>query len=478
VIGAAAITRLPVAQYPTVAPPSIVITATYPGASAQVLEDSVLAVIEQELNGAPGLIYMESAAEATGAGTLTVTFEPGTDVSIAQIEVQNRLSRATPRLPTAVTQQGVRVDKARSNFLMFVMLTSTNPAYDPVALGDYAARNIQPELLRVAGVGQVQLFGTEKAMRVWIDPHKLAGFSLSPAQVNAAIQAQNLQISAGSIGGLPNTQGQTQFASINVNGQLTTVAQFGNILLRANSDGSSVRLKDVARIELAGQTYSSSSRLNGVNASGLGIQLAPTGNALAAADGVRARMAELKQFMPEGVSFDVPYDSSKFVRISIHEVVKTLVEAIALVFVVMLLFLQNIRYTLIPTIVVPVALTGTFAVMLWLGFSINVLTLFGMVLAIGILVDDAIVVVENVERIMAEEGLSPREATVKAMGQITGAIIGITVVLISVFVPMAIFSGSVGTIYRGIDGVFRHDGALAHPGAVRHAAQAHPGGPS
>ncbi len=448
VIGAAAITRLPVAQYPTVAPPSIVITATYPGASAQVLEDSVLAVIEQELNGAPGLVYMESSAEATGAGTLTVTFEPGTDVSIAQIEVQNRLSRATPRLPSAVTQQGVRVDKVRSDFLLFVMLTSTNPAYDPVALGDYAARNIQPELLRVPGVGQVQLFGTEKAMRVWIDPHKLAGLNLSPADVNNAIHAQNLQISAGSIGGLPNLKEQTQFASINVNGQLTTIEQFGNILVRANTDGSSVRLKDVARIELAGQVYDSSARLNGVNATGMGIQLSPTGNALATAEGVRERMAQLKQFMPEGVSFDVPYDSSKFVRISIHEVIKTLLEAIALVFVVMLLFLQNIRYTLIPTIVVPVALTGTFAVMLMLGFSINVLTLFGMVLAIGILVDDAIVVVENVERIMAEEGLSPREATVKAMGQITGAIIGITVVLISVFVPMAFFSGSVGNIYR------------------------------
>ncbi|MEK8024977.1 MAG: hypothetical protein RLY78_1423 [Pseudomonadota bacterium] len=448
VLGTAAITRLPVAQYPTVAPPSIVINAAYPGASAQVMEDSVLAVIEQELNGAPGLIYMESSADATGQGSLTVTFEPGTDVSIAQIEVQNRLSRATPRLPSAVTQQGVRVDKNRSNFLMFVMLTSTNPAYDPVALGDYAARNVQPELLRVAGVGQVQLFGTEKAMRVWIDPQKLVSYGLSTAEVNAAISRQNLQISAGAIGGLPSAQGQTQFATIKVNGQLNTIEQFGQILLRANADGSSVRLKDVARIEIGGQAYVSSARLNGKAATGLGIQLAPTGNALAAADGVRERMAELQKFFPEGVSFGVPYDSSKFVRISIHEVVKTLAEAIFLVFIVMLLFLQNIRYTLIPTIVVPVALLGTFGVMLAMGFSINVLTLFGMVLAIGILVDDAIVVVENVERIMAEEGLSPRQATVKAMGQITGAIIGITVVLISVFVPMAFFSGSVGNIYR------------------------------
>jgi len=448
VLGVAAISRLPVAQYPTVAPPAIVITATYPGASAQVMEDSVLSVIEQELNGAPGLIYMEAAADASGTGTLTATFEPGSDVSIAQIEVQNRLSRATPRLPAAVTQQGVRVDKARSNFLMFVMLTSSNANWDPVALGDYAVRNIQPELLRVPGVGQVQLFGTEKAMRVWLDPQKLQGVGLSTNDVNNAIRAQNLQVSAGSIGGLPNVAGQTQYATVKVNGLLSSVDQFGQILLRANADGSSVRLKDVARIEVAGQAYASSSRLNGMPATGLGIQLSPTGNALAAATGVRERMAQLKTYMPEGVSYEVPYDSSKFVRISIEEVIKTLVEAIVLVFIVMLVFLQNIRYTLIPTIVVPVALLGTFGVMLALGFSINVLTLFGMVLAIGILVDDAIVVVENVERIMADEGLPPREATIKAMGQITGAIVGITVVLISVFVPMAFFSGSVGNIYR------------------------------
>ena len=448
VIGAAAITKLPVAQYPTVAPPSIVISATYPGASAQVLEDSVLAVIEQELNGAPNMIYMESSSEATGAGSITVTFEPGTDVSVAQIEVQNRLSRATPRLPATVTQLGVRVDKARSNFLLFVMMTSKNPAYDPVALGDYAARNIVPELLRIQGVGQAQLFGTERAMRVWIDPAKLVGYGLSPADVNNAIRAQNLQISAGSIGAQPSTAATPIYASITVNGQLTTTEQFGNILLRANSDGSNVRLKDVARLELGGASYASSSRLNGVTATGVGVQQAPGGNALATATAIKARMAELQKFMPEGVSYDIPYDSSKFVKISIEEVVKTLVEAIALVFVVMLVFLQNIRYTLIPTIVVPVALTGTFAVMLALGFSINVLTLFGMVLAIGILVDDAIVVVENVERIMVEEGLSPAAATIKAMGQITGAIIGITVVLVSVFVPMAFFSGSVGDIYR------------------------------
>ncbi|MEN9484665.1 MAG: hypothetical protein RJB37_2545, partial [Pseudomonadota bacterium] len=448
VLGTAAITKLPVSQYPTVAPPSIVITTAYPGASAQVLESSVLAVIEQELNGAPNLIYMESSADANGSGQITVTFEPGTDVAIAQIEVQNRLSRATPRLPSAVTQQGVRVDKARSNFLLFVMLTSKNPAYDPVALGDYAARNIQPELLRVPGVGQAQLFGTERAMRVWIDPGKLVGLGLTPADVTNAIRAQNLQVSAGTVGGLPNLATQTNFATVTVGGQLTTVAEFGQVIVRANADGSTVRLKDVARIELGGQTYASSSRLNGVTATGIGVQLAPSGNALATAKAIKARMAELSAFFPEGVSYEVPYDSSKFVSISIEQVIKTLIEAVALVFLVMLLFLQNIRYTLIPTIVVPVALLGTFAVMLVAGFSINVLTLFGMVLAIGILVDDAIVVVENVERLMAEEGLSPVEATRKAMGQITGAIIGITVVLVSVFVPMAFFAGSVGNIYR------------------------------
>ena len=303
VLGAAAITRLPVAQYPTVAPPSIVINAIYPGASAQVMEDSVLSVIEQELNGAPSLIYMEAAADASGTGTLTATFEPGTDVAIAQIEVQNRLSRATPRLPSTVVQQGVRVDKARSNFLMFVMLTSSNANWDPVALGDYAVRNIQPELLRVPGIGQVQLFGTEKAMRVWVDPQKLQGVGLSTNDVNNAIRAQNLQVSAGSIGGLPNVTGQTQFATVKVNGQLSSVEQFGQILLRANADGSSVRLRDVARIEVAGQAYVSASRLNGMPATGLGIQLSPTGNAIATAKAVRARMNELQKFFPKGMAW-------------------------------------------------------------------------------------------------------------------------------------------------------------------------------
>jgi multidrug efflux pump len=391
---------------------------------------------------------MESSTDANGSGTLNATFQPGTDVAIAQIEVQNRLSRATPRLPAVVTQLGVRVDKARSNFLMIAMITSRNPAFDPIALGDYAARNVQPELLRIAGVGQATLFGTERALRIWVDPARLVGYGLSMNDVVAAIRAQNLQVSAGTVGGTPSPREQSMFATVNVAGQFSTPAEFGQIQLRTNPDGSAVRVRDVARVEIGGAAYATSSRLNGVTATGIGIQLSPTGNALATANAIKARLAELQKYFPEGVSFEVPYDASKFVSISIEKVIHTLLEAIALVFVVMFLFLQNLRYTLIPTIVVPVALMGTFAVMLTAGFSINVLTLFGMVLAIGILVDDAIVVVENVERIMAEEGLSPRDATVKAMGQITGAIIGITVVLVSVFVPMAFFSGSVGNIYR------------------------------
>ncbi|WIT12631.1 efflux RND transporter permease subunit [Paucibacter sediminis] len=448
VFGAVSVTKLPVAQYPTVAPPSLVISTAYPGASAKTLDESVVSVIEQELNGAPGLAYMESVSQANGTGAITVTFEPGTNIDLAQVEIQNRLGRATPRLPAQVVQQGVRVDKSRSNFLLFVTLSSKNGTLDPVALGDYASRNIIPELQRLPGIGQAQLFGTERAMRIWLDPAKLLSFNISPAEVNAAIRAQNALVPAGSIGELPNLSSQTMSATVVVKGQLETVDQFRNIVLRANTDGSSVRLKDVARIELGGQSYGSYSRLDGKPSTGIGIQLAPSGNALASATAVKERMLELERYFPEGVNYAIPYDSSKFVKISISQVVETLVEAVVLVFLVMFLFLQNWRYTLIPTIVVPVALLGTFAIMLWMGFSINVLTLFGMVLAIGILVDDAIVVVENVERIMNEEGLPPLQATRKAMSQISGAIIGITVVLVSVFVPMAFFAGSVGNIYR------------------------------
>jgi len=453
VMGAVAITQLPIAQYPPVAPPSIVITAAYPGASAQTLEDSVISVIEREMNGSPGLIYMESISQANGTGTITISYETGTNADLAQVDVQNRLGRATPRLPQAVVQQGVRVDKARSNFLMFTILSSDDPKWDPIALGDYASRTVLPEIQRITGVGQAQLFGTEKAMRIWIDPAKLVGFNLSANDVNNAIRSQNAQVSSGTIGDLPLVAGQTITATVVVSGQLSTVDQFGAIILRANPDGSAVRLKDVARIEIGGQNYTTSARLNGKPSTGIGIQLSPTGNALETAKLVRARMGELSRYFPPGMKWAIPFDSSAFIDISIRQVVETLVEAVILVFLVMYLFLQNIRYTIIPTIVVPVALLGSLATLLALGFSINVLTMFGMVLVIGIVVDDAIVVVENVERIMSEEGLPPLEATRKAMGQISGAIIGVTVVLISVFVPLAFFAGAVGNIYRQFSAV-------------------------
>lgn len=448
VLGGVALKQLPIAQYPPVAPPSIIVSATYPGASAQTLEDSVLSLIEREMNGSPGLIYMESVAQANGTGQITISFEPGTNPDLAQVDVQNRLSRAAPRLPAAVTQQGVRVDKSRSNFLLFTTLSSDDPAWDPVALGDYASRSVLPELQRLPGVGQAQLFGTERAMRVWIDPARLQGYNLSAADVTNAIRAQNAQVASGEIGSLPNVGGQGIAATVVVSGQLSDRAQFDQIVLRANPDGSTVRLKDVARTELGAQIYTPSARLNGKPATGIGVQLSPTGNALATAQAIRTKMQELERYFPAGMKWAIPYDSSGFIKISISQVAETLVEAVLLVFLVMYLFLQNWRYTLIPTIVVPVALLGTFATLLALGFSINVLTMFGMVLVIGIVVDDAIVVVENVERIMSEEGLPPRQATRKAMGQISGAIVGVTVVLISVFVPLAFFSGSVGNIYR------------------------------
>jgi len=448
VLGGVSITQLPIAQYPSVAPPTIQVSAAYPGATAQTLEDSVLAVIEREMNGATGLAYMETTSQANGTGSISLSFEPGTDPALAQVDVQNRLARATPRLPAVVTQQGVRVEKSRSNFLLFTMLSSKNPDVTLDMLNDYAARNVLPELQRLPGVGTVTQFGSERAMRIWIDPAKLRGFNLSLDQVNAAIRAQNAQVSAGNLGDLPSLPGQTMTATIIVPGQLSTTQQFGNVQLRANTDGSSVRLKDVARIELGAQSYATSARINGQQAVGLGVQLTPTANALATAKAVKAKLTELQRYFPEGVSYTIPYDTSIFISVSIGKVIETLLEAIVLVFLVMYLFLQNIRYTIIPTIVVPVALLGTFGALLAMGFSINVLTMFGMVLVIGIVVDDAIVVVENVERIMSEEGLPPLQATRKAMGQISGAIIGITVVLISVFVPLAFFAGSIGNIYR------------------------------
>ena len=446
--GALAVMQLPVAQYPDIAPPQIMVTANYPGATAQTLDDSVTSLIEQEMNGADGLQYIESQSQANGQVQITVTFSPETNPDLAAVDVQNRVKRVEARLPQEVTRQGVQVTKSRSNFLMFVTLSSTDGRRDAVALGDYMSRNVLNEIRRIPGVGQAQLFGTEHAMRIWIDPAKLVGFKLTPTDVSKAIREQNAQVSSGTLADLPNPGSQQITAPVVVTGQLTTPEAFGAIVLRANPDGSVVRLRDVARIDIAGQDYSRLARIDGKPIAAIGIQQSLTVNALETAKAVHAKMDELSKYFPAGVKYIIPYDTSKFVQISIEEVAKTLFEAIVLVFLVMYLFLQNIRTTLIPTIVVPVALMGTFATMLAFGFSINVLTMFGMVLAIGILVDDAIVVVENVERIMSEEGLSPRDATRKAMRQITGAIIGITLVLTAVFIPMAFFGGAVGAIYR------------------------------
>ncbi|WP_053143661.1 efflux RND transporter permease subunit [Pseudomonas sp. P97.38] len=445
--GVLAIPQLPVAQYPDVAPPQIEIYAVYPGASAQTVDQSVVSLIEEELNGADHLLYFGSQS-SLGSATITATFQPGTNPELAQVDVQNRLKAVESRLPQAVTQQGLQVDKVSAGFLLLITLTSNDGKLDDVALSDYLARNVMNEIKRLDGVGKAQLYGAERAMRIWIDPQKLLAFNLTPADVNAAIVAQNAQVSAGSIGDLPARTTQEMTATVLVKGQLSTPEEFADIVLKANPDGSTVRIGDVARVEVGSQEYQFSTRLNGKPSTAVGVQLSPGANALNTATLVRTKMDELSRYFPAGVEYKIPYDTSPFVKVSITKVVYTLGEAMLLVFAVMFLFLQNIRYTLIPTLVVPVALMGTFATMLALGFSINVLTMFGMVLAIGILVDDAIVVVENVERIMASEGLSPKEATRKAMRQITGAIIGITLVLVAVFIPMAFMPGSVGVIYR------------------------------
>jgi multidrug efflux pump len=447
-IGTISIRQLPVAQYPQVAPPSVIITAIYPGASAKTLDETVVSIIENELNGAEHMIFMESVSQVNGQAQIAVTFAPGTDPALAQVDLQNRLARATPRLPAAVAQQGVRVERSNNNVMMIITLSSKDGRLTPLELGDYGSRNIMPELQRLPGVGTVRVFGSERAMRIWFDMHKLASLGLTPNDITTAIRTQNSQVSAGLIGDLPAIEGQATSATVVVNGQLTRTEDFGAIVLRANPDGSTVRLRDVARIELGGQNYATFARRNGAPSVGLAIQPSPSANALETSKAVNAKLKELSRYFPAGVEFYVPYDTSRFVSISITKVVETLFEAMLLVFLVMYLFLQNLRYTLIPAIVVPVALLGAFGAMFAIGFSINVLTMFAMVLAIGILVDDAIVVVENVERLMAEEKLSPRDATIKAMSQITGAVIGITVVLVSVFIPMAFFGGSVGAIYR------------------------------
>jgi len=446
--GILAIPNMPVAQYPDVAPPAITITATYPGASAPEVAESVTSIIENELNGAKGLIYYESVSDSYGQSQITATFAPGTNPDLAQVDVQNRVSNVSAQLPQAVTQQGLKFEQTSTGFLMVATVSSTDGSLDQTALADYITRNIQNPVSRVPGVGQFQLFAAPRAMRVWVDPEKLVGYNLSMAQVNQAIAQQNVLISAGSIGAPPNPASQRTTATVIVNGQLSTVDAFGAIVLHANSDGSMVRLRDVARIEVGADNYQFGARLNGKPTAAFAIVLSPDANALETAQGVREQMAELSKFFPENITYAIPYDTAPYVKISIEQVIETLVEAMVLVFLVMFLFLQNVRYTIIPALVVPVAMMGAFAVMLALGFSINVLTMFAMVLAIGILVDDAIVVVENVERIMATEGLPPKEATKKAMPQITGAIVGITLVLTSVFLPLAFMSGSVGVIYR------------------------------
>jgi len=447
-LGGLAITRLPVAQYPSVAPPSIAVNTTYAGASAETLQDTVTSVIEQQMNGIDNLLYMSSSSSAAGLATVTLYFQPGTDPDIAQVQVQNKLQLALPNLPQTVQQQGVTVTKSTRNFLMFFTLSSTNNSMDEIALGNYISSSVLDPIRRVTGVGEALLFGTEYSMRIWLNPQKLNSFSLTPVDVISAIQAQNIPVPAGSLGARPAVAGQEMNITLQGQSTLNTPEEFRNILLKVNPDGSHVVLGDVARVALGGADYTTQARVDGRPAAAVAIRLSPSANAVATAAAVRARIQELSKFFPSGVRVDYPYDSSAFVRISIEEVIKTLLIAIALVFLVIYLFLQNFRATFIPTIVVPVALTGTFIVMYALGFSINVLTMFGMVLAIGILVDDAIVVVENVERIMSEEGLSPRDASRKAMSQITGALIGITLVLTAVFIPMAFFGGSVGAIYR------------------------------
>jgi multidrug efflux pump len=446
--GVIAIPLLPVSQYPKVAPPQISVTANYPGASPEDMYLSVTRPIEEELNGVPGLIYFESTSDSSGRINITATFAPGTPIGEAQVEVQNRIRRVESRLPQAVVDQGMRIEQAGSGFLLVIALRSPDGSYDNVGLGDYLNRNVIGEIRRIDGVGSATLFATQRSMRIWMDPDKMLGLNLTAGDIISAIRAQNAQVAAGRIGAQPNPITQQISATVLVKGQLTSPEEFESIVLRANPDGSLVRLRDVATVVVGGESYNFSTRLNRQPTAGIGVQLSPTGNALATSKAIHAKMEELSRFFPPGLEYSIPYDSSPFVEISIEKVLHTLLEAVGLVFLVMLLFLQSFRYTIIPTIVVPVALLGACAVMLATGFSINVLTMFAMVLAIGILVDDAIVVVENVERIMSEEGLPPREATRKAMGQITGAIIGITLVLTAVFVPMAFFPGAVGIIYQ------------------------------
>jgi len=447
-IGGIALHKMPVEQYPPVSPPTVQISASFPGASAQTMQNTVVQVIEQQMTAIDNLLYMSSSSDDTGQSTTTMTFAAGTDPDIAQVQVQNKLQSAVPRLPAEVQQSGLRVTKSTSDFLMVAAFVSDDNSMTKFDIANYVASNIQDPLSRIPGVGAMNLFGTQYAMRIWLDPVKLRSYSLTPLDVNAAIQAQNVQVSGGQLGGSPSVAGQTLSATINQASLLRTPEQFQRILLKVQPDGSRVRIGDVARVALGPENYNVDVRYSGKSASGLGISLAPDANALATAEAVRHRLDELKAFFPHGLRVVYPNDVTPFIEVSIHEVVKTLIEGIVLVFLVMYLFLQNFRATLIPSITVPVVLLGTFGIMSALGFTVNTLSMFGLVLAIGLLVDDAIVVVENVERVMHEEGLGPYEATEKAMGQISSALIGVALVLSAVFVPVAFSSGTVGAIYR------------------------------
>ncbi|WP_406663493.1 efflux RND transporter permease subunit [Gallaecimonas sp. GXIMD1310] len=446
--GVMAINRLPIAQYPSIAPPTVTISATYPGASAKTVENAVTQVIEQQMNGLDGLNYMSSTSDANGHATVTLTFSANTNPDIAQVQVQNKLAQATPLLPEEVQRQGLSVTKSVRNFLMVVAFVSEDGSMDKYDIADYVASSIKDPLSRVPGVGELQLFGSQYAMRIWLDPFKLKKYDLTTSDVISAVQAQNAQVSAGQLGGTPSVPGQQINATVTAQSRLKTPAQFRNIILRTSTDGATVHLGDVARVELGSENYNFTSNFNGSPASGLGIRLAAGANALDTAAAVKAKLKELSQFFPHGLKATVPFDTTPFVKLSIEGVIHTLLEAVALVFLIMYLFLQNLRATLIPTIAVPVVLLGTFGVLSFFGYSINTLTMFAMVLAIGLLVDDAIVVVENVERVMSEEGLSPKEAARKSMDQITGALVAIGLVLSAVFVPMAFLTGSSGVIYR------------------------------
>lgn len=446
--GALALIELPISQYPEIAPPQVSIQASYPGASAKIVEDSVTQIIEQNMNGIDNLLYISSQSSSSGSATITLTFEAGTDPDIAQVQVQNKLQQVTSLIPQAVQQQGLTVAKASQTMLMVIGVISEDDSMDKNDLADYLVSNLKDPLSRLEGVGNVRIFGSQYAMRIWLDATKLNSYGLTPSDVSAAVASQNNQVTVGSLGGTPSTTGVQVSASIMAQTMMTSVEEFENIMIKVNTDGSQIRLKDVAKVEIGGENYSVQSQYNGKSATGMGIMLATGANALDTAEAVRNKIAELEPFFPAGLKIVYPYDTTEFIKISIEEVAQTLIEAIILVFLVMYLFLQNFRATLIPTIAIPVVLLGTFAVMAAFGFSINTLTMFGLVLAIGLLVDDAIVVVENVERIMDEEGLSPYEATKKSMKQITGALVGIAMVLSAVFIPMAFFGGSTGAIYR------------------------------